>query len=297
MRGSGRLVFLFSFFRVVFPFPHILLFFWFIHLNLLFPPHSTHSSLHKPAMTVPADASVNTTSSTNKLRPLTALPVPMLPSAEQLAKARPQTSTSAPTPPGATRLTSIKNASLSSWLSHGTQNTTGSHSPGSNGHPIDVIRPEGIDHLKIGPDPQEHTSTESMDVDGHHDTDAHPRDASSSHTPPPPPPPNGAPMKGKRGRKPKPKPDPNDPNSPPPKPKERKPRTPKDPLEPKVPKEKAPRKKKADVARSGDIGGDGTTGRSILNYFKSNSGPGKAPSAKVKLMSFCFVISAWAIHI
>ncbi|KAG0330339.1 hypothetical protein BG000_011740, partial [Podila horticola] len=228
-------------------------------------------------MTVPADASVNTTSSTNKLRPLTALPVPMLPSAEQLAKARPQTSTSAPTPPGATRLTSIKNASLSSWLSHGIQNTAGSHSPGSNGHPIDVIHPEGIDNLKIGPDPQEHISTESMDVDGHHDTDAHPRDA-SSHTPPPPP--NGAPMKGKRGRKPKPKPDPNDPNSPPPKPKERKPRTPKDPLEPKVPKEKAPRKKKADVAGSGDIGGDGTTGRSILNYFKSNSGPGKAPSAK-----------------
>ncbi|KAG0019677.1 hypothetical protein BGZ82_011816, partial [Podila clonocystis] len=230
-------------------------------------------------MTVPADASVNTTSSTNKLRPLTALPVPMLPSAEQLAKARPQASTSTPTLPGTTRLPSTKNASLSSWLSHGAHNgTTGSHLPGSKGHLTDVIHPEGTDHPKIGPDhSQEQDSIESMDVDGLHDTDAHPRDASSSHTPPPPP--NGASVKGKRGRKPKPKPDPNDPNAPP-KPKERKPRTPKDPLEPKVPKEKIPKKKKVDLAGSGDIGGDGTTGRSILNYFKSSSGPVKAPSAK-----------------
>ncbi|KAG0353738.1 hypothetical protein BG005_007033 [Podila minutissima] len=235
-------------------------------------------------MTVPADASVNTTSSTNKLRPLTALPVPMLPSAEQLAKARPQASTPALTPPGTTRPTSIKNASLSSWLSHGTHNgTTGNQPPGSKGHSTDVIYPEDtVDHPKIGPDhSQEQASIDSMDVDGHHDTDAHPRDASSSHTPPPPP--NGAPVKGKRGRKPKPKPDPNDPNAPPPKPKERKPRTPKDqlePKEPKEPKEKTPKKKKADLAGSGDIGGDGTTGRSILNYFKSSSGPGKTPSAK-----------------
>ncbi|KAG0091738.1 hypothetical protein BGZ92_011825 [Podila epicladia] len=230
-------------------------------------------------MTVPADASVNTTSSTNKLRPLTALPAPMLPSPEQLAKATPQASIPTPTPPGTTRPASIKNASLSSWLCHGTHNgTTGSHHSGSKGN--GVIHPDGtVDHPKIGPDhSQEQVSIESMDVDGHHDTDALPRDASPSHTPPPPP--NDVPVKGKRGRKPKPKPDPNDSNAPPPKPKERKPRTPKDQLEPKVLKEKIPKKKKADLAGSGDTGVDGTTGRSILNYFKSSSGPGKTPSAR-----------------
>lgn len=229
-------------------------------------------------MTVPADASVNRnhTPSTNKLRPLTTLPVPMLPS--ELAKAGPQASATHAHAAASSRLMSIKNASLSSWLSHGAPNGS---APGSKSHPSDVIHPvDGtLDHPKIGSDhSQEQPATESMDLDDHHDNN---KDASSSHTPPPPP--NGAPVKGKRGRKPKPKPDPNDPNAPPPKPKERKPRTPKGPSEPKVPKEKTPKKKKADLPGPGEVGGDGTqAGRSILNYFKSSSAPGKAPSAKVK---------------
>lgn len=235
-------------------------------------------------MTVPADASVNSihTPSTNKLRPLTSLPVPMLPS--ELAQARPQASAMPAHAAATSRMMSIKNASLSSWLSHGAPNGSGhipGHPPGSKSHPSDVIHPVdgSLDHPKIGSDhSQEQPATESMDLDDHHDNN---RDTSSSHTPPPPP--NDAPVKGKRGRKPKPKPDPNDPNAPPPKPKERKPRTPKDPSEPKPPKEKTPKKKKADLPGSGEVGGDGTqAGRSILNYFKSSSAPGKAPSAKVK---------------